>query len=294
MVKDILKYAAVAVSAVLMGQSFTSCSNGDDGGGSSDGNPNAGTVKTAEGTKYRVTKAGNYSYTYNSEGKLSYINLSSYDGYKVSYSPFKMELVDKYSSDGTQVMENIRVNGNGYITGLKETVTESNYGSNSNVSFSYDGNGHLARMTVSASGWEIYNGKKETYNGTRNISFTWDGGKLTKITGTYSGAYDDESETIEFYYEKNSEDNPLCQYTPNILNHIIEDMASLSCIGYLGKGPSALPSKCVVTDKSEGSSKSHTTYFTYNVSSTGLVQSYTSSSTRYYMEYSTVSDYSSK
>ena len=77
--RSIKLFASAAV--LIGGLSFASCSSDDGDAVSSEGNPSAGTVTDSNGTKYRLTKAGNISYSYDSDGKLSsiYVNGETYN-----------------------------------------------------------------------------------------------------------------------------------------------------------------------------------------------------------------------
>lgn len=282
-------------AALIAGLSLASCNSSDDGDDvSNDGNSNAGTVTDNNGSKYRLTKAGNTTYSYDSEGKLSSVYANG-ETYNVSYNPFKLTHETSQEKD---VIDNIRLNANGYITGARDVYDYKSGNSSeheeSNASFSYDGNGHLTRMTASSSGYEIYNGEKESFNGTRTITLTWNDGKLIKVTDEVAGdgADDDDNYTYEFTYS-NATSNPLCQYTPNLLDVEVSIIQRLACIGYFGKGPSQLPSGCREYNS--------TCYYKYGLLSSGLVdwysKSYDSSSSytsKNYMVYSSVTGSSSK
>lgn len=287
--RSIKLFASAAV--LIGGLSFASCSSDDGDAVSSEGNPSAGTVTDSNGAKYRLTKAGGISYSYDSYGKLSSIYVNG-ETYNASYNPFK--LTSGESSNEKDVIDNIRLNANGYITGLREvydytssSVSDHEEGT---ASLSYDGNGHLTRITVSSSSYEIYNGEKESYSGTATLTLTWNDGKLTKVTEESTGD-DEDSSTYEFTYS-NATSNPLCQYTPNILDFDLEILQALSCIGYLGKGPSVLPSSC--------KHENRTYYYSYGKLSSGLIDWYSKSSssssytTKNYMYYSSLTSSSSK
>lgn len=275
--KTVFVFATAAVCA------FGAVSCGDDGddddaggGGSAAGNTESGVIQTPTGEKKRVAKAGQYSYSYNSDGTLA----SFFDGdvtYNATYKPFTMtgHYKDSYIEQTTSDV--ISLNGKGYISGLKLSVenidSEGKDVSSGNVSFSYDGNGHLTHVVAKGSGYYTEEGKKYNYTSKSEYTYSWEGGKLLKMVYNYSDGYEKESSTVEYTYGSNAKQNVTCQYVPAFID---DDMiAAFFYIGYYGKGPSVLPTSCKVTYKDDEYSDTENYTCTYTLNSDGTVNTFT-------------------
>lgn len=275
------KTAFVFATAAVCAFGAVSCGDdGDDddagGGGSAAGNTESGVIQTPTGEKKRVAKAGQYSYSYNSDGTLA----SFFDGdvtYNATYKPFTMtgHYKDNYIEQTTSDV--ISLNGKGYISGLKLSVenidSEGKDVSSGNVSFSYDGNGHLTHVVAKGSGYYTEEGKKYSYTSKSEYTYTWEGGKLLKMVYNYSDGYEKESSTVEYTYGSNAKQNVTCQYVPAFID---DDMiAAFFYIGYYGKGPSVLPTSCKVTNKDDEYSDTENYTCTYTLNSDGTVNTFT-------------------
>lgn len=275
------KTAFVFATAAVCAFGAVSCGDdGDDddagGGGSAAGNTESGVIQTPTGEKKRVAKAGQYSYSYNSDGTLA----SFFDGdvtYNATYKPFTMtgHYKDSYIEQTTSDV--ISLNGKGYISGLKLSVenidSEGKDVSSGNVSFSYDGNGHLTHVVAKGSGYYTEEGKKYNYTSKSEYTYTWEGGKLLKMVYNYSDGYEKESSTVEYTYGSNAKQNVTCQYVPAFID---DDMiAAFFYIGYYGKGPSVLPTSCKVTYKDDEYSDTENYTCTYTLNSDGTVNTFT-------------------
>ena len=275
------KTAFVFATAAVCAFAAVSCGDdGDDddagGGGSAAGNTESGVIQTPTGEKKRVAKAGQYSYSYNSDGTLA----SFFDGdvtYNATYKPFTMtgHYKDSYIEQTTSDV--ISLNGKGYISGLKLSVenidSEGKDVSSGNVSFSYDGNGHLTHVVAKGSGYYTEEGKKYNYTSKSEYTYTWEGGKLLKMVYNYSDGYEKESSTVEYTYGSNAKQNVTCQYVPAFID---DDMiAAFFYIGYYGKGPSVLPTSCKVTYKDDEYSDTENYTCTYTLNSDGTVNTFT-------------------
>lgn len=275
------KTAFVFATAAVCAFGAVSCGDdGDDddagGGGSAAGNTESGVIQTPTGEKKRVAKAGQYSYSYNSDGTLA----SFFDGdvtYNATYKPFTMtgHYKDSYIEQTTSDV--ISLNGKGYISGLKLSVenidSEGKDVSSGNVSFSYDGNGHLTHVVAKGSGYYTEEGKKYNYTSKSEYTYTWEGGKLLKMAYNYSDGYEKESSTVEYTYGSNAKQNVTCQYVPAFID---DDMiAAFFYIGYYGKGPSVLPTSCKVTNKDDEYSDTENYTCTYTLNSDGTVNTFT-------------------
>ena len=275
------KTALVFATAAVCAFGAVSCGDdGDDddagGGGSTAGNTESGVIQTPTGEKKRVAKAGQYSYSYNSDGTLA----SFFDGdvtYNATYKPFTMTGHYKGSYIEQTTSDVISLNGKGYISGLKLSVenidSEGKDVSSGNVSFSYDGNGHLTHVVAKGSGYYTEEGKKYNYTSKSEYTYTWEGGKLLKMVYNYSDGYEKESSTVEYTYGSNAKQNVTCQYVPAFID---DDMiAAFFYIGYYGKGPSVLPTSCKVTNKDDEYSDTENYTCTYTLNSDGTVNTFT-------------------
>lgn len=275
------KTAFVFATAAVCAFGAVSC--GDDGddddageGGSTAGNTESGVIQTPTGEKKRVAKAGQYSYSYNSDGSLA----SFFDGdvtYNATYKPFTVTSHYKGSYIEETSSNVISLNGKGYVSGMKISYegydSEGKGESSGNVSFSYDGNGHLTHVVAKGSGYLTEEGKKYNYTSKSEYTYTWEGGKLLKMTYNYSDGYEKESSTVEYTYGSNAKQNVTCQYVPAFID---DDMiAAFFYIGYYGKGPSVLPTSCKVTYKDDEESDTENYTCTYTLNSDGTVNAFT-------------------
>ncbi len=147
--KTVFVFATAAVCAL----GTVSCGGDDDGdeaggGGSSAGNTESGVIQTPTGGAVRVAQAGEYTFSYNSDGTLA----SFFDGdvtYNATYNPFTLSSHYKSSSFEETISYVLSLNNNGYISGVSTsgvyTSKEEKEVSKGNGSFSYDGSGHLTR-----------------------------------------------------------------------------------------------------------------------------------------------------
>lgn len=275
------KTAFVFATAAVCAFGAVSCGDdGDDddagGGGSAAGNTESGVIQTPTGEKKRVAKAGQYSYSYNSDGTLA----SFFDGdvtYNVTYKPFTVTFYYKDSDIEESGSNVISLNGKGYISGMKVSEKGSDSDgkgeTNGNISFSYDGNGHLTHAVAKGSGYRTEEGKKYNYTTKSEYTYTWEGGKLLKMVYNYSDGYEKESSTVEYTYGSNAMQNVTCQYVPAFID---DDMiAAFFYIGYYGKGPSVLPTSCKVTNKDDEYSDTENYTCTYTLNSDGTVNTFT-------------------
>ena len=275
------KTALVFATAAVCAFGAVSCGDdGDDddagGGGSAVGNTESGVIQTPTGEKKRVAKAGIYSYSYNGDGTLA----SFFDGdvtYNVTYKPFTVTFYYKDSDIEESGSNVISLNGKGYISGMKVSEKGSDSDgkgeTNGNISFSYDGNGHLTHAVAKGSGYRTEEGKKYNYTTKSEYTYTWEGGKLLKMAYNYSDGYEKESGTVEYTYGSNAMQNVTCQYVPAFIDDDL--IAEFFYIGYYGKGPSVLPTSCKVTNKDDEYSDTENYTCTYTLNSDGTVNTFT-------------------
>lgn len=269
-------------TALALTTSFTSCSSDDDddsGNGNGNGNASAGIIETKTGEKMRITEVGDIRYSYNDNGTLASFGNVSYP-FEVSYNPFTFTCINSGNGySNKSVASNIRTNSDGYITSLSEKFDyvsqEDEEHETGNVSISYNGNGNITRMKGSGSGYYIEDGNKEKYSSSFDHVFTWNDGKLIKAVYTFVEDGEKDVETYIYDYT-NAEKNLTLQYIPNFMNADDNDFfGALFYIGYLGKGPSLLPSGVKNISKDDEGTHEYSYDCRYYKNNNGTVYRYT-------------------
>lgn len=273
-------------TALALTTSFTSCSSDDDDdSGSGSGNPEAGIIETKTGEKMRITKVGNIRYSYNDNGTLASFGNVSYP-FEVSYNPFTFTCINSGNGySDKSVVSNIHTNSSGYITSMSEKYdyegTEDEEHGTGKISISYNGNGNITRMKGSGSGFYTEDGDKEKYSSSFDYVFTWNDGKLIKAVYTFVEDGEKDVETYIYDYT-DAEKNLTLQYIPNFMNDDDDDIfGALFCIGYMGKGPSLLPSGVKNISKDDEGTNEHYYNCTYYKNNDGTVSSYTGMASGY-------------
>lgn len=236
---------------MMGGVAFVSCSDDDDD--SSSGSKSVGVLD--EKTGLRISSAGGYNYVYAEDGKLQYILSGSSCRYEFSYSPNKIVHVDDGDYDEAENYS-ISYNGSGCISSASQSDTwedeEERETYTSDVSFSYDSNGHLTKIsgTFKETEYKKQKGVTETESGTVTWTFTWSNNLLQKIVQLEEGRDDDGpfryEETHTFSYNNESMTNyanKYLQYSAFIDSPFNGFMERLCYVGLLGNGPAYLPSK---------------------------------------------------
>lgn len=224
------------------GCAFTACSSDNDdlslpeGPGSINVAKTPGVLTAEDGSQVLITNAGGYSVSYDEQGRIKSAGSADF-----SYNPFTI-------SDGSdEQYRDIRQNSYGYITSMKYTDEDD---ITTSYSMSYDGSGHLTKLSASAS--------NSSFSGTANTVLTWSNGNLQKIVTTSKAQYDGESETETythvFSYSSNSNSNPVHQYSP-FTAEAFEDFAPevLFILGYFGVAGDNHPSAVEYTRTRESS-----------------------------------------
>lgn len=277
------KFLAMMLIA-LSPVAFSSCGGDDDDEGES-GTPDTKTsvITTEDGDKLLLTNNGEFSYSYDAAGRLVGVGGRYGDEeFSISYNPFKIIEEDV---DGGSI--SMSFNGSGYISRVVESYNYSGDDGTekgtTTANYSYDGSGHLVKISMSGSATET--DEDGTYNskGTATITLTWSNGNLTKVTSSSSGIDEGDkfSETSEFVYTYGSNENAYNQFTHAILDGI-DDMECmfdfLAFVGWYGKGTAYLPTKVAYsyTEAEEGyndqsGSNSYNTSYTLN--SNGTIRS---------------------
>lgn len=294
-----------SVLAFMLGLSVLSLSScgGDDEGGSSSGSKTAGQIENTDGEKLLVTEAGSYKFYYDDDNLLENI----YDGntlmYEVSYNPFTM----KYEYEGSYYVEQQKIsdvsfNGKGYITKLKykeSYVNESdNYSDvvNSTVNFSYDGDGHLTKISGSEEGYEIEDGTKISFNASGSYTLTWKSGRLMKIVGKVNEEEGTSEESLTFSYDDDDIYPNLTHQFPQCCWYNIEsdNYDWMAALGLIGRGGDYLPSSAEylyeANSGDEDDDESNEFDFSYTFNLDGSLRSESIGRSTYRYSYDTLSE----
>lgn len=238
-------WVTMLLASVTIG--VCSCSDDDDDDG---GKVPASTGILDEETGLRVKSACGYDYSYDDNGRLSSIS-DKYANYcKFYYNSNKIEISD----DGDEINFNVKYNGNGTISSLEGTsVYDDSYDhseSTQSISFSYDGNGHLTKIsgTVKENGRDNM-GYKWWDNYKINFLFTWNKNLLQKVVCIEDGEEEEGTYVYEDTYTFLYNDNALTNYANKYLQYgsfaedYLSTVLSMFCyVGLLGNGPEYLPS----------------------------------------------------
>lgn len=236
-----LNYLAVCGLMFTAVLAFTGCSDDDDEGG---GTPNAGNsyITTADGEKLLMTSDGHDSYSYNADGLPTSWGWGSYS---ISYDPQRLSYSDRENYDFT-------LNGAGYFSAVSGTYEDEYRKGSYRATFSYDGSGHLVKVSESGSETYYEDGEKYTETGSATTILTWTNGNLTKVEWKYSGNDDGDkysgTETYTFDYDGDYA-NPLGQFSHSLtyVYDFMDGCEDLAFFGFYGKSSKQLPSK--ITEK---------------------------------------------
>lgn len=235
---------------IMLGSlSLSSCSDDDDDNGGS-GSNSVGVLD--ESTGLRITSAGGYNYVYQEDGRLMYILSGSSCRYEFSYSPNKIVHVDDGDYEEAEYFT-VSYNGSGYVSSASSSEKwddEDEHGeATSDASLSYDGNGHLTKVSGTYKETEYENGKSYSENGTTNYILTWNNNLLQKVVCTDEGRDEDgpfkyvETYTLTYNNDAMSNNaNKYLQYACFIDPIFSGFMERLYYVGLLGNGPAFLPS----------------------------------------------------
>lgn len=283
------KYFALMALAVI-GWCVTSCGgdDGNDGGGGGGGNPTQAGVLDHE-TGLRITKAGDYQYNYDSEGRLSSVTKSyaSHSDYEFTYNPNRVVF------EGGDYQGSVGYTGLGYISQIDATYSfvegkgqsyEATYSGDLNIKYNYDNVGHVVSMTANN------NEKKEAAKGnktrqiTTTINLTWQNNRLTQAVVVEKE--NDSEDGVETYTQTWKFNYTQEDLTQNYNKHhqwvhsvasVFEDDKALAYVGLLGRGPLYLPSSAVreTIEEYEGKREVETDNYTfgYTFNTNGSVNS---------------------
>ena len=221
-------------------------------GGDDNGSYNVGSllIETEDGDKLLVTSVGSLKYGYDDDGVLNYFY--DYDDYDVTDNGTTFSYTDSYGSETIK----LTLNGSGYISKIVEEGTyewrDESETWKETCNLSYDGSGHLTKLSASYSETYIEDDEKETYSGSGSWTLTWSNGMLTKWVYYESDEEWEYTDTYEYDYGSNTYANSYCQYAPAVWDESDAILAELSYIGLLGVGPTYLPSTVDYTSVEEG------------------------------------------
>lgn len=293
----------ILLSICLMGgMALASCSSDDDDEGAASNN--AGVIEGK--ANVRVTQVGRYRFYYDKKGRVDQIE-DNYSDFRFSYSPNKVICTDE---DNYEEELSISYNSNGYVSRI-EGSSEGKEGNETwsisgSASYSYDGKGHITRISSQWKEIDSEDGKKYSETGTVSIDFTWKNDLLMTITENEKYVEDGDTETAQssqtFTYDTENDKylNEYLQYVP-CFSEELEGVGDgdveepMSYIGLMGKGPRYLPtsSKKEWSEYYDGRdhSGSYSRTYQYGLNADGTI-AYASSnnSSRIYYSYSTLSN----
>ena len=285
------KLIAIFTITVCMMGAVCACSSDDDDSGS--GSTTAGVIDKSTGL--RVKGVGNHTIYYADDGRIDHISWSSRSRWDFTYNPNKI-----IRGNDEEDVINVDYNGSGYLSGMSWSFTEheggTTYTINSRLTFSYDGSGHLIKLSGSGSDVETKNGQRYESTTSGSYTLTWKNNYLMQVVmnnttkSTKEGNMSD-TETWTFAYDENYE-NVFCQWTPSIIEWFTdrEDIeAVLAYVGLMGIGPKILPSSAVYHYESDEDGRTYSGdrpySYRYGLNSDGSVAYTSVNSTRYNFSY---------
>lgn len=215
-----------------------------------------GHFTTSDGKTVRLTSIGNdITFTYGNNGR---IETCKYDDitYNFSYNPLHIIGSDGGSFYSQIEVSNVKFNSDGYIT---EYDLNQDWNDDGDIehyimkcSCTYNSEGYLEKLVSDGTYTSAEEGSQQL---TSTYVFSWESGRLMKITSTSVAEDDNTKETYTFNYV-NGKDNITNQWTNNVLwsmSDISESFGegiteSLFYIGYFGKGSNMHPSSVLDED----------------------------------------------
>ena len=251
---------------VAFALTFASCSDDEEGNYNppSKGETYAGKL---------VTQVGNYKFYYDDYNRC--FRMTSYDDgtYEIDYSKGTVTI-----DDGDQVL-NVKFNGDGYLTEMSGSWTESydgeNYSGSGSQNIAYDSEGRLKSISVSSTEKYSYDGESGSVNATGIVECNWVGGDLVSSEGRYEEREDGyrwwETSSYDLTYDE-ALDNETGQ-VPVAISDIFGDYtSSLPLAGLFGKGPAHLPeSVSVRIEDSDGYGYDNQGNVTYGLNADGTI-----------------------
>jgi len=238
------------LSVVLLGGLVVgSCSGDDDddnGGGK--GSSSAGVIDSRQGILLK--SVDNFRFFYTDNGRLDYFTEDNRDRYEMGSNT-----INFVNEDGEEEEIELKYNGSGFLTTIKDSYsfTEERLTVNfsGKATLSYDGSGHLTKISLSSTEKGVEDGKSYTETSTNNISFSWRSNLLTSVESLWKEVEDENVYTGSEWYHYEYNDaalennvNKYCQYAPSIVRWGEDLWRALAYVGMLGVGPNCLPSGC--------------------------------------------------
>ena len=166
---------------LLSGMAFIACSGDDDEGAAS---TDAGVI--AGKANVRLTQVGDYRFYYDDKGRIDHILDGKYEGYRFTYDPNKVIWYDTYKdADDEEGEVSISYTSKGYLNKLEASSSRENsdhdWNSTGSSSYTYDGSGHLTKISSSwkETLWE--DGEKYNISGNGSTTLTWKNDMLVKV-----------------------------------------------------------------------------------------------------------------
>lgn len=247
---------------------------------------NGGQVSVFNGT--RLTRVGDYTYSYDSKGRVETVKYNGYTDVKIDYDKKRL-----YFPEGEDLdFMNLTFNGSGYITSMSSswnyTDEDGKYVGSGKMTFAYNGDGTLKEVSYSSSETEkdLEDGSTSKYSETGSVKLTWKNGNLEKVYSKTIETEDGDKDVYEEAYTIDYSDdiNEYRQWTLG-LGHldIAESNEALMVAGLYGKGPKELPSMMSYSDE-DGYSTSYTMRYRLNSNGTIAVEGFGYYSYNYYYE----------
>ncbi len=256
--KRTLRIVGAIALCLTMIPTLTSCKDDEPG--------NGGNAVIMDGT--RLTSVGDIKISYDSEGRV--YRFGDDTGYvEIDYKN-GLIIPSGYNEDG--VLFKVKFNGKGYISSLTQNWRYDDFDEWSEgigtASFSYDGDGHLVKVTTTTSEDYSENGESGKYSEKSTIELTWRNGNLIHVAqnGTESDGYE-WSEDYALGY--NMQENKFRQMTWSQFSCIFEKFSYMACVGMFGVGSELLPSRIEETDDGY----SDTTDLRFTLNSNGTIAS---------------------
>jgi len=251
--KRTLRIAGAFALCLTMIPAVTSCGDDDD-----DEPGKVGNTVIIEETGTRLSSVGNVRIIYDEEGRVSRFGSGSEFG-EIDYRNGLLVLSD-FDDEGEI---RVKFNGKGYISSLSQEWDYKNdeewSKGRGNVSFSYDGDGHLVEVSMSSSeDYKDYEyGESGKYNDETKINLKWRSGNLVQVLHNGTESEEDEkgyekynwSEDYALDYNMDDE-NKFLQMTKSQFECVLDDsgFSILACAGLFGVGSKLLPTRIVEND----------------------------------------------
>ena len=292
--KDLQKLFFLLVMGFSM-CALQACSDDDDddnGGGSGSGTPATSVGEVVPGSGKKLLSAGEYKFFYTPDGKIKTVKVDDYMRYDFTYSPNQIICDYAYNEEyEDKEIYTVSYNKNGYISKMHFTETGSDeYGSwndSYTSTLSYDGEGHLVKVTSTFLEQGVEEGESYKESGTGTVILTWENGLLTKYESTEKWGDGSEKEIITFEYEDGKYWNKYKQYASFMYGFYFY-------LGLYGNGPDYLPVSATETyiEEYEGEeySDSETESFTYEFNEDGTLHRESDKYNDDYFTYGTIAE----